>query len=301
MAEMQNWFTVVIPARDCAKWLAPLLARYAAWNVKPILLLDARTSDDTRDIAKKHAVRVVEITSFQFAEGLARLTRDIVGTPWVLFVNDDELPSQDLFARLAGPPPSDEAQSVAIPRRWAWYRPGEPLQYGKSQCWPDRAGNNGADHHWSLFRPDRVVFISEMHSDGFAVDTWCRLQPNEFIIHFEWVVRSRAQRAAKIRRYDRYQYGLGSFFANMYLPEDQPEGTIEYASFGTSVYDGLAKAYYAAREPWLVSARLWAAQKLSAVAKPKAGRSSPGAQTGQRITIPPRPDKEVPYGPPGEA
>ncbi len=258
---------------------------YRARGLVPILLLDARTRDNSRAIAARHGVRVVDIASFQFAEGLARLTRDLAPTPWALFLNDDEVPSDPLLERLAGPPPPAAAQSVAIPRRWAWYEPGKPLLYGRSAHWPDRAADAGADHHWSLFRPRDVNFISAMHTDGFLIDTWCRLSPEEYVIHFEWVLRTRAQRAAKIARYDRYRHGYGSFFANMYLPEDQAPGFIDYRPFSTNAYDRLAQAYFAARtsgpSPILEKCRAFLSMRRNDVAP------------DDRADLAPKPEKEV--------
>ncbi|RFB78323.1 hypothetical protein [Methylovirgula sp. 4M-Z18] len=244
---MDAWFTVAIPTRDSAGWIGPLLDHYLARGVTPTLFLDSRTRDKTREIALRAGVPIVDIAPFTFVESIVRVTRDVVRTPWALFVNDDEILSDCLFERLRGPEPPAEAQSVAIPRRWAWYEPGRPLSYARTSIWLDRAGRNGADHHWRLFRPNEVTFVAKMHSDGFLIDRWSRMRPEAYIAHFEWVLRTRAQRAAKLRRYDRYRHGYGSFFANMYLPEDQPPGAIDFTPFETDAYDLLARTYYTCR------------------------------------------------------
>lgn len=247
---MDPWYTVVIPTRDSAGWIGVLLEHYQARGINPTLLVDTRTKDDTKSVARRHGARIVDMPGFAFTEGVVAMTRDIVETPWAFFIHDDEMPSDMLFARLNRPPPATTAaQSVAIPRRWAWYRPGAPLCYGRSEFWRDRVGINGADHHWRLFRPNDVTFISHMHSDGFLIDRWLRMPMDAYLVHFEWVIRSRGQRVAKLRRYDRARYGYGRFFANMYLPEDQPPGAIDYIPFETDAFDRLAETYYAARGP----------------------------------------------------
>ena len=245
----QPWYTVVIPTRDSAGWIGAVLDHYAARGVVPILLVDTRTKDNTKDVARARRARVVDMPDFSFTEGIVALTRDIVETPWVLFAHDDEIPSDRLFAYLRGAPPPAAAHSVAIRRRWAWYEPGKPLCYGHSEYWRDRGGVNGADHHWRLFRPRAVTFVSAMHSDGFLIDRWVRMPADAYLIHFEWVIRSRGQRVAKLRRYDRARYGYGRFFANMYLPEDQPPGIVDMVPFETHGFDRLAEAYYAMRGP----------------------------------------------------
>ena len=125
---MDPLYTVVIPTRDSAGWIGTVLAHYRARGIVPTLLIDTRTRDDTKAVAGRHGARVVDMPDFAFTEGVVAMTRDVVETPWALFVHDDEMPSDALFARLRTPPPSDTpAQSVAMSRRWAWHEPGKPL------------------------------------------------------------------------------------------------------------------------------------------------------------------------------
>jgi hypothetical protein len=85
---VQPWYTVVIPTRDSAGWIGTVLERYRSRGVIPILLVDTRTKDDTKGVARRHQARVVDMPSFSFTEGVVALTRDIVETPWVLFAHD---------------------------------------------------------------------------------------------------------------------------------------------------------------------------------------------------------------------
>lgn len=246
---MQDWFTVVIPTRDSAPWIGILLRHYQHHGITPIILLDVRSRDATRSIVAAAGAPIVDITGFTHTEAIVRVTKDCVRTPWALFIHDDEFCADALFARLKGPPPPDPAQSVAIARRWAWYEPGKPLLHGSSPAWQDRAGRHGLDHHWRLFRPDQVEFVPAMHSDGFYIDRWSRFPPEQYLVHFEWILRSHAQRIAKMRQYDEVRWGFGKFFAKLYLPESQPSGVINYMPFDTAAFDELAAAYFAARGP----------------------------------------------------
>lgn len=246
---MPAWFTPIIPTRDSAAWIGALLAHYQARGVTPTILLDDRTTDSTRAIATAAGAAIIDISGFTHTEAIVSVAATAVTTPWALFIHDDEIPSDALFARLAGPPPPEPATSVAIPRRWAWYEPGQPLTYGSSSQWHDRTGRNGADHAWRLFRPDRVTYTATMHSEGFYIKSWHRFPLDAYFIHFEWVLRTAAQRQAKLRRYDEHRYGYGAFFQKIYVPESQPPGVIEFFPFETTAYDALAGAYYAARRP----------------------------------------------------
>jgi hypothetical protein len=207
-----SWFTPVIPTRDSAAWIGPLLAHYQARGVTPVVLLDNRTTDFTRAIVTEAGARVVDIHGFSHTEAIVKVAAGCVETPFALFIHDDEIPSDALFRRLAGPMPPAAAQSVAIPRRWAWYEPGKPLSYGHSTQWHDRTGQPGTDHSWRLFRPRDVTYTATMHSEGFYIKNWSRFSLDEYFVHFEWILRSRAQREAKLRRYDEHRYGYGAFF-----------------------------------------------------------------------------------------
>jgi len=246
---MQTWYTVLIPTKDSAAWIGTLLSHYQARGVTPTLLLDDRTTDDTRAIAERAGAPIVDIHGFTHTEAIVCVAKDCVKTPWALIVHDDEVPSDSLFERLAGSPPPEAAQTVAVSRRWAWYEPGRPLMYGRSAHWQDRTEQSGTDHHWRLFRPDQVVYTSVMHSDGYYIDRWSRFPLDTYLVHFEWVLRSPEQRAVKLRRYDEHRWGYGKFFEKLYVPESQAPGVIEYLPFETHVYDALAAVYYAARKP----------------------------------------------------
>lgn len=269
---MQDWFTVLIPTKDSAAWIGALLSHYQARGVTPTLLLDDRTTDATRAIAERAGAPVVDIHGFTHTEAIVSVARDFVRTPWALMVHDDEVPSEKLFARLAGPPPPDAADTVAVPRRWAWYVPGQPLQYGRSAQWQDRTGQHGNDHHWRMFRPERVIYTPTMHWDGYFIDRWSRVPLDHYIIHFEWVLRSHMQRMAKIRRYDEHRWGYGKFFEKLYLPESQAPGVIEYLPFETDAYDRLAETYFAARAAGAVLPRRSLRWRLETVKHWIAGR-----------------------------
>lgn len=52
---------------------------------------------------------------------------------------------------------------------------------------------------------------------------------------------------AKLRRYDEQRPGYGAYFRNLYLPEAQPPGIIDYHPFGCTTFDALAEAYWSVR------------------------------------------------------
>src|ERR1700761_7925694 len=97
---MDPWYTVVIPTRDSAGWIGAVLEHYRARGIVPTLLVDTRTRDDTKAVAQRHAARGGDMPGFVFTEGVVAMTREFVETPWVLFVHDDEIPSDALLARL---------------------------------------------------------------------------------------------------------------------------------------------------------------------------------------------------------
>ncbi len=298
-----SWFTVAIPTRDSAGWIGALLDLYAAHAIRPVILLDGRTRDDTAAIATAHGCRIVAVEDFRFTEGVVSLTRQCVSTPWALFMHDDEAPSAALFDWLAGPEPRTTASSIALSRRWARYEPGEPLRFGRSDHWQDRTGRHGFDHMWRLFRPDRVRFTAAMHSDGFFIGHWARLPPELFFVHFEWVLRTPEQRVMKLRGYDRHRYGYGRFFESMYLPERTPV-EMRYATLDEPAMEPLAERFHAARDETVrITPRapldhyaFWRHRILSALFPPR-----PGVEPKDRRGLAPLAENEVPLDPVSES
>jgi uncharacterized protein (DUF1778 family) len=262
------WATVLIPTRDSAGWIGTLLDHYRARGVQPVLLVDARSRDATRAIAARAGVATQDVSGFTITEAVVCMAKDVASTQWVLWVHDDEVPSDAVFARLAGPPPPEAATSIAMQRRWAWYEPGKNLHYGRSDQWQDRTHQPGTDHHWRLFQREAVRYVPAMHSEGFYIESWARLPPDCYLVHFEWVLRTRNQRAAKMAYYDSLREGYGRFFEKMNVPEDQAPGVIEYLPFETTAFDTLAAAYYASRKPDVAAPRRMLRRWMARVAQP---------------------------------
>ena len=110
------WYTVVIPTRDSAGWIGAVLEHYRTRGIVPTLLVDTRTRDDTKAVAQRHDARVIDMPGFVYTEGVVAMTREVVATPWCLFVHDDEMPSDGLLARLGTPPPADTPAQSEIGR-----------------------------------------------------------------------------------------------------------------------------------------------------------------------------------------
>ncbi len=294
---MQSWFSVVIPTRNSAGWIETLIDLYRSNGIRPIVLFDERSNDATGAILERSGLTVHKVAAFPFTEAIVKVAAEIVSTPWVLWMHDDEFPSEGLIRRLVGPPPPEEAQSVAIQRRWVWYQPGDRPSFGRSDHWNDRTNNSGTDHNWRLFRPDRVTYIDIMHTEGYLIDRWCRFGGEAYIAHFEWVVRSRSQRIVKLRHYDAERFGYGSFFYKVYVPEDQAPGIIDYRPVDTDLFDGLVRAYFRARTPDapLPPLTLWERwQRLRAKLNGLKGLKSLNREPKDRIGLKPRLESEVP-------
>ncbi len=136
-----------------------------------------------------------------------------------------------------------------------------------------------------------------MHTEGFRIGIWSRFPADCYIAHFEWVVRTRAQRAAKLRRYDAHRFGYGKFFSRHYLPEDQDQGIIDYEPVGTNEYDALVQAYCAARgpdprDPPLTPRERW--QHLRARIAGLRGPRALGREPNDRIGLTPHLANEIP-------
>jgi len=210
--------TLVVPTVNSERWLEPFLEFYRAAELDPVYAIDARTSDGTRELIESHGLRTIEVRGgAERVEALMPAIAAGITTPWCLRIDDDELPTAELIAsvgRIAG---GEDAAPVAFARAQLHYDAATAalershfIAYG-----PDAA----FDCQTRLFRPLAVQFTERLHSPGFEV-VRRRLAPTEAqILHFDWVLRSKVQRGAKLARYESQSADLASQCRHFTVPD----------------------------------------------------------------------------------
>jgi hypothetical protein len=236
------WCQVVVPTLNSARWIRPIVAAYREAQVDAIYLVDAHSSDGTLEIiaaAGGHA-RSVNLAAPR-VEALSPEIRHLVRPGWVFRVDDDEFPSADTFARLRGAEPDTALDSIAVQRRWVRQSAGGRLQRADCRLWTDNTGEVGGDHQWRIFHTERVKYLTGIHTPGFVPVSWEKAGDEVYLVHFDWVIRSEAERLKKMARYDEQHPNSGSGNWMYYLHERISPEDVRWVDLGSREFDQLAE------------------------------------------------------------
>lgn len=236
-------YRIVVPTRDSARWVGLLYRHYRAMGVQPLYLVDSRSTDGTAELLRGLGAELQMISPPENrVESMLEMTRDLVHTQWVIRFDDDEMPSAALLAWLDQELAGVHAASIAFSRRdAAWVDGALCFSRMEHYYWlPERL--DYLNPQWRGFRPAAVRFSTAIHSPGFDIDDHTLVPPSAYFIHFDWILRSVAQRMEKLRGYERQRQGAGWAFAQFYLPEHHHMDTNRWTRFETAEFDTLAEA-----------------------------------------------------------
>ena len=236
-------FRVVVPARDSAPWIGLFADAYHALGLRPLYLYDTRSVDGTLAALQRKGAEIVPVTpQHDRVEAMLAITRQVVPNEWVVRLDDDELPSAALVAWLQQALAGVEAPCLALSRRDAWLLDGR-LHYSRLEDYYFHPQDpTYLDPQWRAFRPRQVGFTDRIHSPGFDASQAGTVPASAFFVHFDWIIRSLAQRRAKLAGYERQSPGAGQGgFARFYLPEMHQAGDSRWTPFETAEFDGLAR------------------------------------------------------------
>jgi len=215
-------YRVVIPTRDSAGHIGILLEAYRALGIEPIYVLDTRSTDDTAAILARMGATVKPFTpGGDFVEaGMIEFAARAAGTEWVLRLDDDEFPSARLVEWIAGTALQAMRTGFFLSRRDLFLRDGEVRYNRRRSSYTHPARPDFLGGHSRLFRPRELRFYVGLHTAGIHDETGFGFAPQDaFFVHFDGVIRSPAQRLAKIRRYEAIERGSTWRLADEYLPE----------------------------------------------------------------------------------
>lgn len=216
---------LIVPTFNSARWILILLDRYRALGLEPLYCVDSRSTDMTEELLRASGADV-KVVSFEppRVEALVPQLADMTTDPWILRMDDDEIPSLEMVEWIAGDF-SHSCACVGFVRRYLRLVddsaiPGRvtlSVQYIASASW----GQNGEDRQYRLYRKDRVAYTTEIHTPGFTPREAIHAPVEAAIWHFEAFCRSREERLEKRRGYDKQRPGAGSGGTGRYeLPED---------------------------------------------------------------------------------
>lgn len=190
---------VVVPTIDSEPWIQSVIDFYARIGLRPLYAVDSHTRDATRTLLEQAGQTWVEVSGD--APRVEALMLDVVkriDAPWILRLDDDELPSPGLL-KFCEEAINGSAPVWGFPRVTVRWDPSRAvLEYSRFLSIGRHAD---MDRQWRLFRPDSVVLHSRVHTAGLDTTSKAPAPDEAFVVHFDWVLRTESQRREKLQRY----------------------------------------------------------------------------------------------------
>jgi hypothetical protein len=192
--------TLVIPTIDSEAWITAVVEFYNEIGIRPFYVVDSRTRDRTCELlsAAKQNWMKVAATAPRVEAMLAAIVSQ-VNTPWVLRLDDDELPAPALLRWCDEAVDQDGAAVWGFPRLCVRWRPGRPTLDYSTFLTVGTAVD--MDRQWRLFKPACVTMRGDVHTPGFESVNNARAPAEALILHFDWVLRSCSRRREKAAAY----------------------------------------------------------------------------------------------------
>ncbi len=236
---------VIVPVCNAERWIAIILDGYRALGLDPLFILDTHSTDRTLALLVGENARVmIARGTHARVESLLFNAIPKLRSSWILRFDDDEMPSRALIDWVCANVNTLDVPFIGFARRWVWQQAPDG-QFVTSHCAAASAAAGGDatdDRQFRLFLRRGVTLTEDLHSPGFAADSAPVAPPEAAIYHFDWLVRDRAAREAKIIRYEEQSPGYGWRYAAYYLPEDQEPGFYDFQPLADTAVLALAQS-----------------------------------------------------------
>jgi len=239
----RDGFRVVIPTRDSAGWIDALVSAYNGLDVRPLFVVDKRSTDDTLGVLRRIGADAIEVLPVDnCVEDIIWRLASLTDARWLLRMDDDELPARAMLDWVRVHLEIFTLPTVAFPRRWAMRAADGSLRYAEHRhLFYIESQPTLLDPQIRLYQPDKVNYLRRIHSPGFTADAGMHVAPTEaFICHFDWIARTFEERRAKLMRYEAALPGCAGGLLYFYLPELLPLADRCETRFETSEFDTLA-------------------------------------------------------------
>jgi hypothetical protein len=222
-----NSHRIFIPTRDSSRWLGQFIDAYRRRGVEPLYILDTRSDDATKNVLVSKGAAFVPFTpSADYAEaGMVQFGANAAGNSWVLRLDDDEFPTKALIEWMEASGAKSLNQAWQISRRELYLadrKSGvEGIAYSRARNrYPNQYRPEFMHPQPRFFNVGRVDYLEQVHTVGYQNPQFFDFAPPEaFFIHCDCLVRSQAQRLAKIMRYEEILPRSSLKLGDEYLPE----------------------------------------------------------------------------------
>jgi peptidoglycan/xylan/chitin deacetylase (PgdA/CDA1 family)/SAM-dependent methyltransferase/GT2 family glycosyltransferase len=193
---------LVIPTVNSERWLGVFLEFYKSNEIRVVYAVDRRTSDGTRELIREYGFPLIEVQAEEErVEALLPSIGAQIAAPWILRLDDDELPTPNLLQFAAAVAAGDNIATYRFAR--ANYR-CNPLSGRLERSHFFAFGSDcGLDRQCRLYRPVCVAYHGELHTPGFLPKMETNAPDDIYILHFDWVIRSEEARQRKLESYKR--------------------------------------------------------------------------------------------------
>lgn len=219
---MRDKCRLFIPTRDSARWIGTILDFHLSIGLKPLVIVDARTVDSTREIIVSKGVDYLEFTpGGDYPEaGMLEFAARNANADWLLRLDDDELPSRGLIDFVWREGIKSKNQCWFIERRELYWE-GERVVFSRSPGKYPLPDYPQYLHPMArLFHVDRVDYLEEVHTTGFQELKLYGFAPSAaFIVHLNCLVHDFELRLKKVLAYEEIKPGVSWGLADEYLPE----------------------------------------------------------------------------------
>lgn len=210
--------TVAIPTINSDRYLDIILKFYRDNGIPTVVFVDDRSNDATVQAARHWGSEMVSIRNGGtfIAEGMIESLSRHCRTKWVLRIDDDELPTRAMMSFVR--------DVIAGGRDAVWGFPRHQCAVSPSGRLLVAPNVSPLEHRqWRLYQPDRVNFISGLHTPGFQWhDESSEAPVQAALIHLDWALHTYEERRHKVERYDAHTPNQGTRWRSFYLYEEQP-------------------------------------------------------------------------------
>lgn len=211
--------SVVVPTRDGAPYAFIIADAYRRTGFIPRYLIDSRSARPYRTdaLARIKSASILKVDRKEaFIEAILPELARTVASKWIFRLDDDEFPSSGLIPWLIKATARTRKTVIAVPRRAVAVIDGTP-QFARTipQLHPRDVQYRGFEVRTARFRP-------LLHSPGIMGKRTDILHaPADCCIyHFDWIVRSRSERARKLKKYQKISGQSQAIYTHQYLYED---------------------------------------------------------------------------------
>ncbi|TPN89444.1 hypothetical protein FJ987_00365 [Mesorhizobium sp. CU2] len=253
---MGERFSLAVPTRDGAPHSLIIAEEYRRLGIEVRYFVDSRSSPRyVKDVLRtvESATKLPIRWGASYVEGILPKIAAASRAKRMFRLDDDEFPSHALLTWLRDVAEQTDKPVIAVPRR------AVAVIDSNAVFAANIPNMTPLDFQFRGFLVGSVKFRKNIHTAGFSFkEADILYAPSEcHIYHFDWVVRSREQRADKLKFYEKIKPGTFESHKYQYLYEDFDPAVYEFSPLDDPDISALALRLYGARAASVEATEGW--------------------------------------------